>query len=68
MATPHEWPTAGALASARLTYSTLAVVERHGDLPGTSNCASFAGLEIEKLKAWPGIRFGLKQTRFVNDV
>jgi len=46
----------------------LAVGERHGDLPGTFNCANLAGLDIEKLKAWPGIRFGLKQTRLVNDV
>jgi hypothetical protein len=45
-----------------------AAAERHGDLPGTSNCASFACLEIEKPKTWPGIRFGLKQTRLVNDV
>ena len=69
---PQEWPSAGARsgarASARVTYSTPAAAERHGDLPGTFNCASLAGLDIEKLKAWPGIRFGLKQTRLVNDV
>jgi len=45
-----------------------AVAERHDDLPGTFNCANLADLDIEKLKAWRGIRFGLKQTRLVNDV
>jgi len=64
---PQEWPSAGARfgarASARVTYSTLAAAERHGDLPGTFNCASLASLDIEKLKTWPGIRFRLKQTR-----